>query len=73
MFLISFVAQCHNRVLVIVGQQLCDTCSNQANKSALRNSNVANNVNVCAGLESRYEKMFRKHARENTLETGLKN
>ena len=34
--------------------------------------NVVDNVNVCEGLETRCEKMFRKCAQGNTFENGLK-
>ena len=59
--------ECHNRTFVIAGRRLCDTCSNQANKSIERNSNV------CSSLESHCEKKFRKRERGITFEIDLKN
>ena len=48
----------HNRTLAATKQRLCNTCFNPANKSAVRNLDVADNVGVCSGLESRLREMF---------------
>ena len=53
---------CRNRTLATVGQRLCGTCSNPANKLALRNSDFPDNVGVCSSLKS--------CLRENTFERG---